>query len=184
MHRGAAGFMQHPTRPPILDHARRRGAPTKEFRPPMTSRFSILLVALLLAAPVLAQQPQQAQPTAQQPANGNAQAAAPVQSQPPAQDQATAQLDQATKDLKRLSAAVDGARDDDNRLADIKVEVDAVGKRIIATSVATRPRLGDRVRFVVGTGRNGAPAAVQVEIVGANPLDRAAGKRGLPQRQG
>ncbi|KQV34637.1 MULTISPECIES: mechanosensitive ion channel family protein [unclassified Rhizobium] len=109
----------------------------------MMSRFSILLAALLLAAPVLAQQPQQAQPTAQQPANGNAQAAAPAQSQPPAQDQATAQLDQATKDLKRLSAAVDGARDDDNRLADIKVEVDAVGKRIIATSVATRPRLDE-----------------------------------------
>lgn len=109
----------------------------------MMSRFSILLAALLLAAPVLAQQPQQAQPTAQQPANGNAQAAAPVQSQPPAQDQATAQLDQATKDLKRLSAAVDGARDDDNRLADIKVEVDAVGKRIIATSVATRPQLDE-----------------------------------------
>ena len=49
------------------------------------------------------------------------------------------------------------------------------------TRIATRPRIGDRLQFERGLGRNGKIAAVDVRIAGANPLPtRAERHRGLP----
>jgi len=45
-----------------------------------------------------------------------------------------------------------------------------------------RPRIGDRVRFAAGTGRDGRPAAVAVAILGANPVDAVSRRRGAPAR--
>lgn len=53
--------------------------------------------------------------------------------------------------------------------------------------IATRPRLGDRVSFTSGIGRQGKPAAANVRIAGANPLDTKASMRGVtthPTRHG
>jgi uncharacterized membrane protein YsdA (DUF1294 family)/cold shock CspA family protein len=46
--------------------------------------------------------------------------------------------------------------------------------------IATRPRVGDRVSFAPGRGTDGRPAAREVRIAGANPLNREANKRGAP----
>jgi uncharacterized membrane protein YsdA (DUF1294 family)/cold shock CspA family protein len=46
--------------------------------------------------------------------------------------------------------------------------------------LANRPRVGDRLRFEVGPGRDGRPAASNVQIAGANPINPAALRRGLP----
>ena len=42
-----------------------------------------------------------------------------------------------------------------------------------------RARIGDNVTFAVGTGRNGKPAAVDVDVAGVNPRVPEAAKRGL-----
>ncbi|WEZ85158.1 mechanosensitive ion channel family protein [Rhizobium sp. 32-5/1] len=60
-----------------------------------------------------------------------------------AQSQATDQLNAAREELKRLTDLVDKAKTDDNRLAELKVDVDATAKSIIGTSIATRPRLDE-----------------------------------------
>lgn len=44
--------------------------------------------------------------------------------------------------------------------------------------IATRPRAGDRVSFTLGRGSNGRPAAKEVKIAGANPLNSDANRRG------
>jgi uncharacterized membrane protein YsdA (DUF1294 family)/cold shock CspA family protein len=44
--------------------------------------------------------------------------------------------------------------------------------------IATRPRTGDRVSFTLGRGTDGRPAAKQVKIAGANPLNVEARRRG------
>ena len=46
--------------------------------------------------------------------------------------------------------------------------------------IATRPRVGDRVSFSAGRGTDGRPAAKEVKIAGANPLNRDASRRGAP----
>lgn len=46
--------------------------------------------------------------------------------------------------------------------------------------IATRPRIGDRVSFTVARGYDGRPAARDVQIAGANPLNTAARLRGAP----
>lgn len=46
--------------------------------------------------------------------------------------------------------------------------------------IATRPRLGDRLSFTPGRGTDGRPAARNVKIAGANPLNREANRRGAP----
>lgn len=48
--------------------------------------------------------------------------------------------------------------------------------------IATRPRIGDRVSFATGTGRDGRPAAVDVLIAGANPVDPGYRQRGVTER--
>ncbi len=48
-------------------------------------------------------------------------------------------------------------------------------------AIATRPRVGDQMSFVAGPGRDGRPAALDVVIAGANPVQRGAERRGLPQ---
>jgi len=45
----------------------------------------------------------------------------------------------------------------------------------------TRPRLGDRLSYTVGPGRNGKLAALDVDIAGANPRPREAAQRGAPE---
>lgn len=49
--------------------------------------------------------------------------------------------------------------------------------------IATRPRIGDRVSFTLTSGRDGRPAASDVTIAGANPVNMAANRRGAPQVQ-
>lgn len=44
--------------------------------------------------------------------------------------------------------------------------------------IATRPRIGDRVSFTPGHGTDGRPAAREVRIAGANPLNMEARRRG------
>lgn len=65
------------------------------------------------------------------------------------------------------------------------IEHDAGGERVFVHiksigEIATRPRLGDRVSFSLGTGRDGRPQARDVVIAGANPRQREAERRGLP----
>jgi small-conductance mechanosensitive channel len=83
------------------------------------------------SVPVMAQQP--VDNVAQQPA---ADVASP-------QAQAAQQLDAARKNFERLGDLATQAKDNDSRLAELKVEVDAAAKQIIAISVATRPRLDE-----------------------------------------
>lgn len=96
-----------------------------------------------------------AQPAAnvQQPAAGAAQpaqnAATPAQPTDAAvaaeagQSQTAEQLAHAGKELARLRDLIAKASDDDIALAELKVQVDAVAKQIISTSIATRPRLDE-----------------------------------------
>ena len=46
--------------------------------------------------------------------------------------------------------------------------------------IATRPRVGDRATFTVARGYDGRPAAKDVQIAGANPVNTAARLRGAP----
>ena len=48
--------------------------------------------------------------------------------------------------------------------------------------IATRPRVGDRVSFGIGPGRDGKSAAVNVRIAGANPIKGRALARGTEER--
>ncbi|WP_455273392.1 mechanosensitive ion channel family protein [Rhizobium herbae] len=91
-----------------------------------------------VSAPVMAQQQQQQQ---QQPAVKAA--TPPVAEAASPQAQAAEQLEAARKNLARLTDQAKNAKDDDSRLAELKVEIDAATKQIIATSVATRPRLNE-----------------------------------------
>ncbi len=99
----------------------------------MSKLFAAFLCLWMFAAsvPVMAQQP--AVNSAQQPAP---EAASP-------QAQAAQQLEAARKNLERLGDLATQAKDDDSRLAELKVEVDAAAKQIIGISVATRPRLDE-----------------------------------------
>jgi uncharacterized membrane protein YsdA (DUF1294 family)/cold shock CspA family protein len=45
--------------------------------------------------------------------------------------------------------------------------------------IATRPRIGDRLTFTRGTGRDGRPAVASAKILGANPVDPRAARRGI-----
>lgn len=47
--------------------------------------------------------------------------------------------------------------------------------------IATRPRVGDAVRFTGRLGRDGRAVASKVVIRGANPADPAVARRGAPQ---
>lgn len=49
--------------------------------------------------------------------------------------------------------------------------------------IATRPRVGDTVRFSGRVGRDGRPVAADVTISGANPVDRTVSRRGAPKPQ-
>ena len=58
------------------------------------------------------------------------------------------------------------------------VHIKAIGR------IATRPRVGDRVTFALTPGRDGRPAARDVQIAGANPVNMAASRRGaVPVQQ-
>ncbi|WEX79197.1 mechanosensitive ion channel family protein [Sinorhizobium numidicum] len=87
--------------------------------------------------PQQAQSAQPAQPAPQAEPDDGAAAASPVL------QQAQEQLDHAKQELKRLADRVQTAKDDDALLAELKVQVDALSRQIIAASVATRPRLDE-----------------------------------------
>jgi potassium-dependent mechanosensitive channel len=97
----------------------------------MSKLFSTFLCLWMIAAPALAQQP--------------AANVIPQQTEEVASPQAPPgdQLETARKNLARLAELVSKEKDNDNRLAELKVEVDATAKQIIAISVATRPRLDE-----------------------------------------
>lgn len=78
---------------------------------------------------------QQTQPAQEDLPDDGAAAASPVL------QQAEEQLANADRELKRLSERVEGAKDDDTLLAELKVQVDALSGQILAATVATRPRL-------------------------------------------
>jgi potassium efflux system protein len=78
---------------------------------------------------------------AQEPAGQSA--PQPVAAVASPQAQAAEQLEVARKNLARLTDQTNNAKNDDSRLAELKVEVDAAAKQIIAISVATRPRLDE-----------------------------------------
>lgn len=110
--------------------------PEKNMSLPRRLFVVLTLAVLAFSAPAFGQQPAaRAEPQAQ------------AQPQPQSQDEASpqaqtsAQLEAARKSLQQLAEQVEKAENDDIRLADIKVEVDAAAKQIIAISVATRPRL-------------------------------------------
>lgn len=123
---------------------------------PITSKFFATLLCLwMVAAP--------ASVVAQQPATN----VTPRQTEEVASPQAKPgeQLETARKHLARLTDLVTQAKNDDNRLADLKVEVDATAKQIIATSVATRPRLDEIKARLVELGdppAEGAPPEAEV----------------------
>jgi len=122
----------------------------------MTSKlFAILLCLWMVAAP--------APVIAQQPATN----VIPRQTEEVASPQAKPgeQLETARKNLARLTDLVTQAKNDDNRLAELKVEVDATAKQIIATSVATRPRLDEikaRLTELGDPPAEGAPPEAEV----------------------
>ncbi|WP_331374923.1 mechanosensitive ion channel family protein [Sinorhizobium chiapasense] len=107
-------------------------------------------MALAGNGPASAQQAQPAQPAPQvQPAQPAQQTEPTQQDLPddgaaaasPALQQAEDQLATADRELKRLSGRVEGAKEDDTLLAELKVQVDALSGQILAATVATRPRL-------------------------------------------
>jgi potassium efflux system protein len=152
----------------------------------MMSKIAAAVLSFCLfavAVPVMAQQPaatttQQPvsqQPAGQQPAGQKSVVQQPAGQKPavqqPATDtaspqaQAAEQLETARKNVARLLDLVKGAKSDDNRLAELKVEVDAAAKQIIATSVATRPRLDEIKARLVELGdapAEGAPPEADV----------------------
>jgi len=99
----------------------------------MLPKFLVLLLSLWMAL--------SAQPVFAQDAALPVAATEPAQAS--AQTQAGEQLNVARDELKRLTDLVDKAKSDDNRLSELKVDVDATSKKIIATSIATRPRLDE-----------------------------------------
>ena len=103
-------------------------------------------------------------------------AAAPAAAQTaaaPSGDAAT-QLEQASADLKKAGDQLNGIRerveryeDDDIRLVDLKVETEALNRSILATSVATRPRLDAikaRQTELGDPPAEGAPAEADVVV--------------------
>lgn len=100
----------------------------------MISKFVAPLLSLWMVAASVPAMAQQSDATAGQ--QQTQEVASP-------QSQTAAQLETARKNLERLADMVARAKDDDNRLAELKVEIDATSKQIIATSVATRPRLDE-----------------------------------------
>ncbi|THK37229.1 mechanosensitive ion channel family protein [Ensifer sp. MPMI2T] len=127
-------------------------------------KLTAVTLAVLTGAIALAGGPASAQqaPPAAQPAQPAPQAAQPAPAPPPAQQteptqedlpddgaaaaspvlqQAEEQLANADRELRRLSERVEGAKDDDTLLAELKVQVDALSGQILAATVATRPRL-------------------------------------------
>ncbi|WPE20565.1 hypothetical protein ShzoTeo12_17560 [Shinella zoogloeoides] len=92
---------------------------------PILRLLSMFFVVLLLAvSPVSAQT-----------------AAAPAADATTQLQQASADLDKAGQQLASIRERVEKFKDDDTRLVDLKVEVEALNRSIIAISVATRPRL-------------------------------------------
>ncbi|KQS97990.1 MULTISPECIES: mechanosensitive ion channel family protein [unclassified Rhizobium] len=128
--------------------------------------LSLWMVAVSL--PVMAQQQQPPAKTAEQPAT---EVASP-------QAQAAQQLEEARKNVARLTDLVARAKDDDNRLAELKVEVDAAAKQIIATSVATRPRLDEIKSRLTELGDPPAEGAPPEADVVAQERKRLAAERG------
>ena len=125
------------------------------FLPMMSKLFAAFLSLWMFAVsvPVMAQQPD---------VNANPQPA--VEAAGP-QAQAAQQLEAARTNIVRLTDLVTKAADDDNRLAELKVEVDAAAKQIIATSVATRPRLDEikaRLAELGDAPAEGAPPEADV----------------------
>ncbi|WP_075292735.1 mechanosensitive ion channel family protein [Pararhizobium arenae] len=145
----------------------------------MTFRFrAALLLAFSLgfAVPGNAQQQQPVQQPQTQQTQQSQPAAEPAVA--PASDQATQQLDQATQDLQRLTDAVNKAREDDSKLAELKVEIDAVGKRIIGVSVSTRPRLDEIKARLTELGDPPAEGAPPEADVVTEERKRLAAERG------
>lgn len=126
--------------------------------------FIARLIVVSLAALVLAGGPTVAQESAQpaqqsqtvppSPTTDEVQAAQPEQPMPqneagagaaasPVLQQAEGQLVQAERELKRLNDRFADARADDTRLAELKVQVDALTKQIMSAAVATRPRFDE-----------------------------------------
>ncbi|WP_427915830.1 mechanosensitive ion channel domain-containing protein [Sinorhizobium alkalisoli] len=119
--------------------------------------FALVVLALAGGAPATAQDAarpvEQSEPAQQSPAP----AAEPARSGQPAPrgeagagaaaspvlQQAEAQLTKAERDLKQLGERVANAKDDDTRLAELKVQADALAKEIVSAAAATRPRLDD-----------------------------------------
>ncbi len=134
----------------------------------MPSKLSVFLLSLwiaLSALPVFAQD-----------------AATPVQGAQPvavnAQTQAGEQLNAAREDLTRLSDLVDKAKSDDNRLAELKVDVDATAKKIIGTSIATRPRLDEIKTRLAELGEPPAEGAPPEADIVAEERKRLIAERG------
>lgn len=142
----------------------------------MSKRFAILLCLSMFAAsgPLMAQQPA-AQATPQQQPAGQATPQQPAGQATPQQTaaaaaaspqaQASAQLEEARKNLARLTDQTNAAKDDDSRLAELKVEVEGATKQIIAISVATRPRLDEikaRLAELGDPPADGAPPETDV----------------------
>jgi potassium efflux system protein len=122
----------------------------------MSKLFAAFLCLWMFAASgaVMAQEPA-VQATPQQPV---AAVASP-------QAQAAEQLEAARKSLARLTDQTNNAKDDDSRLAELKVEIDAATKQIISISVATRPRLDEikaRLAELGDPPADGAPPETDV----------------------
>lgn len=69
------------------------------------------------------------------------------------------------------------------------IQLDGTGERIFVhikaiTEIATRPRVGDRLTFVLDQGQDGRVAARDVIIAGANPRQRDSERRGMPPPPG
>lgn len=134
----------------------------------MSKLFATLLSLWVVAAPalVMAQQP---------PAN-----VIPQQTEEAASPQAQPgeQLETARRNLARLAKLVSQEKVNDSRLAELKVEVDATAKQIIATSVATRPRLDEiKARLTELGDPPGEGAPPEAEVV-AQERKRLLAERG------
>ena len=101
-------------------------------------------------------------------------AASPVLAQTAATPDTTTQLRQANTDLDRAGAQLNSIRervekykDDDARLVDLKMEAETLNRSILATSVATRPRLDAikaRQTELGDPPAEGAPAEADVVV--------------------
>lgn len=101
-------------------------------------------------------------------------AASPVLAQTAAAPDTTTQLQQANTDLDRAGAQLNSIRervekykDDDARLVDLKMEAETLNRSILATSVATRPRLDAikaRQTELGDPPAEGAPAEADVVV--------------------